>query len=117
MLRPLAAQVCDFGLARFRTHASHVATSHTRAGTPGWMAPEVLRGEHFDEMSDLCAPAAPPPRDRPRDPLRDRIHDRPRDRPRDRVPRARRYGFGVVLWEMLTLEQVPAPPRAPRPAP
>ncbi|KAJ1488600.1 kinase-like domain-containing protein [Baffinella frigidus] len=32
------------------------------------MAPEVLRGEMFDEMSDL-------------------------------------YGFGVVLWEMLTLEQ------------
>ena len=41
---------------------------HNRAGTPGWMAPEVLRGEKFDETSDL-------------------------------------YSFGVVLWEMLTLEQ------------
>jgi len=63
-----SVKVCDFGLARFRTNATHVATSHSRAGTPGWMAPEVLRGDKFDECSDL-------------------------------------YSFGVVLWEMLTLEQ------------
>ena len=43
-------------------------TVWTLAGTPGWMAPEVLRGDKFDECSDL-------------------------------------YSFGVVLWEMLTLEQ------------
>ena len=61
-------KVCDFGLVRFRMNETHVATSHNRAGTPGWMAPEVLRGEKFDETSDL-------------------------------------YSFGVVLWEMLTLEQ------------
>lgn len=36
-------KVCDFGLARFRRNETHVATSHNRAGTPGWMAPEVLR--------------------------------------------------------------------------
>jgi len=58
-------KVCDFGLARFRTTVSHVATTHARAGTPAWMAPEVLRGEQFNESSDV-------------------------------------YGFGVVLWEMLT---------------
>lgn len=61
-------KVCDFGLARFKREVTHVQTSHNRAGTPGWMAPEVLRGEKFDETSDL-------------------------------------YSFGVVLWEMLTLEQ------------
>ena len=44
-----SVKVCDFGLARFRTNASHVATTHNRAGTPGWMAPEVLRGDKFDE--------------------------------------------------------------------
>jgi len=42
--------------------------SFVRKQHAGWMAPEVLRGEKFDETSDL-------------------------------------YSFGVVLWEMLTLEQ------------
>lgn len=46
-------KVCDFGLARFKSAAGHVATSHNRSGTPGWMAPEVLRGEKFNECCDI----------------------------------------------------------------
>ncbi len=30
-----------------------MATSHNRSGTPGWMAPEVLRGEKFNESCDV----------------------------------------------------------------
>ena len=34
-------KVCDFGLARFKSAAGHVATSHNKSGTPGWIAPYV----------------------------------------------------------------------------
>jgi serine/threonine-protein kinase CTR1 len=48
-----SCKVCDFGLARVKAHVTHVETSHANAGTPAWMAPELLRGEEFDERVDV----------------------------------------------------------------
>jgi serine/threonine protein kinase len=44
-------KVCDFGLARVK-EASHINTMRT-AGTMTYIAPEVHRGEPFDERSDV----------------------------------------------------------------
>eukprot|EP00960_Hanusia_phi_P056023 763132-Hanusia_phi.AAC.2 len=44
-------KVCDFGLSRIK-EASHINTMRT-AGTMLYIAPEVHRGEHFDERSDI----------------------------------------------------------------
>ncbi|KAJ0101955.1 hypothetical protein Patl1_05946 [Pistacia atlantica] len=58
--------VCDFGLSRSK--ANTYLSSKTAAGTPEWMAPEVLREERSNEKSDV-------------------------------------FSFGVVLWELITLQQ------------
>ncbi|KAG5557071.1 hypothetical protein RHGRI_007358 [Rhododendron griersonianum] len=44
-------QVCDFGLSRSK--ANTFLSSKTAAGTPEWMAPEILRGEPSNEKSDV----------------------------------------------------------------
>jgi len=44
-------KVCDFGLSR-QKHNTFL-TSKSGAGTPEWMAPEVLRNELSDEKSDV----------------------------------------------------------------
>ncbi|XP_031264331.1 serine/threonine-protein kinase CTR1-like isoform X2 [Pistacia vera] len=59
-------KVCDFGLSRSK--ANTYLSSKTAAGTPEWMAPEVLREERSNEKSDV-------------------------------------FSFGVVLWELITLQQ------------
>ncbi|GJN21200.1 hypothetical protein PR202_gb08657 [Eleusine coracana subsp. coracana] len=43
--------VCDFGLSRLK--ANTFLSSKTAAGTPEWMAPEVLRDEPSNEKSDV----------------------------------------------------------------
>eukprot|EP00249_Psilotum_nudum_P013826 c24534_g1_i1 orf=263-3379(+) len=44
-------KVCDFGLSRLKLNA--FLSSRSAAGTPEWMAPEVLRGEPSNEKSDV----------------------------------------------------------------
>jgi hypothetical protein len=44
-------KLCDFGIARLREH-TFVNTQHI-AGSPSWMAPEVLRGDDFGPASDV----------------------------------------------------------------
>ncbi|XP_052172673.1 serine/threonine-protein kinase CTR1-like [Diospyros lotus] len=44
-------KVCDFGLSRLK--ASTFLSSKSAAGTPEWMAPEVLRDEPSNEKSDV----------------------------------------------------------------
>jgi serine/threonine-protein kinase CTR1 len=44
-------KVCDFGLSRSK--ANTFLSSKTAAGTPEWMAPEVLRNEQSNEKSDV----------------------------------------------------------------
>ncbi|KAK7385401.1 hypothetical protein VNO78_31118 [Psophocarpus tetragonolobus] len=44
-------KVCDFGLSRFK--ANTFLSSKSVAGTPEWMAPELLRGEPSNEKSDV----------------------------------------------------------------
>ncbi|KAL3678658.1 hypothetical protein R1sor_021614 [Riccia sorocarpa] len=44
-------KVCDFGLSR-QKHSTFLS-SKSSAGTPEWMAPEVLRNEPSDEKSDV----------------------------------------------------------------
>ena len=44
-------KVCDFGLSRMKNHT--FLSSKSNAGTPEWMAPEVLRNEPSDEKSDV----------------------------------------------------------------
>ncbi|CAK8571180.1 unnamed protein product [Lathyrus sativus] len=44
-------KVCDFGLSR--TKANTYLSSKTAAGTPEWMAPEVIRGEPSNEKCDV----------------------------------------------------------------
>lgn len=44
-------KVCDFGLSRFK--ANTFLSSRSGAGTPEWMAPEVLRDEPSNEKSDV----------------------------------------------------------------
>lgn len=59
-------KVCDFGLSRMKHHT--FLSSKSTAGTPEWMAPEVLRNEPSNEKCDV-------------------------------------YSFGVILWELSTLQQ------------
>ncbi|TYH54401.1 hypothetical protein ES332_D09G166200v1 [Gossypium tomentosum] len=59
-------KVCDFGLSRLK--ANTFLSAKSAAGTPEWMAPEVLRDEPSNEKSDI-------------------------------------YSFGVILWELATLQQ------------
>nr|UPW27189.1 serine/threonine-protein kinase EDR1 [Allium cepa] len=44
-------KVCDFGLSRLK-HNTFLSSKST-AGTPEWMAPEVLRNEQSDEKCDV----------------------------------------------------------------
>ncbi|GMI81394.1 MAPKKK delta-1 [Hibiscus trionum] len=44
-------KVCDFGLSRSKHHT--FLSSKSSAGTPEWMAPEILRNEPADEKSDV----------------------------------------------------------------
>uniref|UniRef100_J3LDE4 non-specific serine/threonine protein kinase n=1 Tax=Oryza brachyantha TaxID=4533 RepID=J3LDE4_ORYBR len=44
-------KVCDFGLSRLK--ANTFLSSKTAAGTPEWMAPEVIRDEPSNEKSDV----------------------------------------------------------------
>lgn len=47
----LDVRLCDFGMARTKEH-TNIHTHHI-AGSPGWMAPEVLRGDDFNDRSDV----------------------------------------------------------------
>ncbi|KAH1262798.1 Serine/threonine-protein kinase CTR1 [Glycine max] len=49
--RNWTVKVCDFGLSRFK--ANTFLSSKSVAGTPEWMAPEILRGEPSNEKSDV----------------------------------------------------------------
>ncbi|PKA57203.1 Serine/threonine-protein kinase CTR1 [Apostasia shenzhenica] len=49
--RKYTVKVCDFGLSRLK--ASTYLSSKSLAGTPEWMAPEVLRDEPSNEKSDV----------------------------------------------------------------
>uniref|UniRef100_A0A2P2L9W2 Kinase family protein n=1 Tax=Rhizophora mucronata TaxID=61149 RepID=A0A2P2L9W2_RHIMU len=44
-------QVCDFGLSRMKHHT--FLSSKSTAGTPEWMAPEILRNEPANEKCDV----------------------------------------------------------------
>ncbi|KAK3009808.1 hypothetical protein RJ639_014016 [Escallonia herrerae] len=44
-------KVCDFGMSRMKHHTFLSSTS--TAGTPEWMAPEVIRNERSNEKSDV----------------------------------------------------------------
>lgn len=44
-------KICDFGLSRLKAHT--FLSSKSAAGTPEWMAPEVLRDEPSNEKSDV----------------------------------------------------------------
>lgn len=44
-------KVCDFGLSRLKHHT--FLSSKSTAGTPEWMAPEVLRNEPSNEKCDV----------------------------------------------------------------
>ncbi|XP_030946385.1 probable serine/threonine-protein kinase SIS8 isoform X3 [Quercus lobata] len=44
-------KVCDFGLSRTKHHT--FLSSQSTAGTPEWMAPEVLRNERANEKCDV----------------------------------------------------------------
>ncbi|KAE8100017.1 hypothetical protein FH972_017952 [Carpinus fangiana] len=44
-------KVCDFGLSRMKHHT--FLSSKSTAGTPEWMAPEVLRNERANEKCDV----------------------------------------------------------------
>ncbi|XP_052170538.1 probable serine/threonine-protein kinase SIS8 [Diospyros lotus] len=44
-------KVCDFGLSRLKHHT--FLSSQSTAGTPEWMAPEVLRNEPANEKCDV----------------------------------------------------------------
>ncbi|KAL8526273.1 hypothetical protein ACS0TY_015481 [Phlomoides rotata] len=49
--RKYTVKVCDFGLSRLK--ANTFLSSKSAAGTPEWMAPEVLRDEPSNEKSDV----------------------------------------------------------------
>ncbi|XP_010525061.1 PREDICTED: serine/threonine-protein kinase EDR1 [Tarenaya hassleriana] len=45
-------KICDFGLSRIMTDTATVRET-VPAGTPEWMAPELIRNEPFSEKSDI----------------------------------------------------------------
>eukprot|EP01006_Ploeotia_vitrea_P042471 TRINITY_DN66630_c1_g2_i1.p2 TRINITY_DN66630_c1_g2~~TRINITY_DN66630_c1_g2_i1.p2 ORF type:complete len:545 (-),score=68.93 TRINITY_DN66630_c1_g2_i1:1843-3477(-) len=46
-------KLCDFGMARVKEQ-TFIVTGHI-GGSPAWMAPECLRGDDFNEKSDVFA--------------------------------------------------------------
>jgi serine/threonine protein kinase len=44
-------KICDFGLARYKEKFQK--DNHGKIGTPHWMAPEILRGEKYEESADV----------------------------------------------------------------
>jgi serine/threonine protein kinase len=44
-------KLCDFGLARYKER--FMKDNHGKIGTPHWMAPEILRGEKYEEPADV----------------------------------------------------------------
>lgn len=44
-------KICDFGLSRITTDAP--MRDSTSAGTPEWMAPELIRNESYTEKCDI----------------------------------------------------------------
>jgi serine/threonine protein kinase len=44
-------KICDFGLSRVMTESP--MTDSSSAGTPEWMAPELIRNEPFTEKCDI----------------------------------------------------------------
>lgn len=44
-------KICDFGLARYKE--KFLKDNHGKIGTPHWMAPEILRGEKYEEAADV----------------------------------------------------------------
>ncbi|CAL1389679.1 unnamed protein product [Linum trigynum] len=44
-------KICDFGLSRIMV--TKLVTDSSSAGTPEWMAPELIRGESFTEKCDI----------------------------------------------------------------
>lgn len=44
-------KICDFGLSRMMTESP--VKDSTSAGTPEWMAPELIRNEPFTEKCDI----------------------------------------------------------------
>jgi serine/threonine protein kinase len=44
-------KICDFGLARYKEKFQK--DNHGKIGTPHWMAPEILRGEKYEEAADV----------------------------------------------------------------
>ncbi len=53
--RALSLSIMDFGLARLHTAEHTVLTRTLIAGTPGYLAPEILRGERPSQATDLFA--------------------------------------------------------------
>jgi serine/threonine protein kinase len=46
-------KLCDFGLSRYRKKKEEGQDARGKTGTPHWTAPEILRGEPFEEASDV----------------------------------------------------------------
>ncbi|CAD8173903.1 unnamed protein product [Paramecium pentaurelia] len=46
-------KLCDFGLSRINKKIDHKVNKGARIGTPNWMAPEIMRGEPYQEKSDI----------------------------------------------------------------
>jgi serine/threonine protein kinase len=53
-------KITDFGLAKYRANAAGIkanisdANMNTACGTPGYVAPEVLKNEPYGRAVDLC---------------------------------------------------------------
>eukprot|EP00958_Prasinococcus_capsulatus_P012027 scaffold1200_cov383-Prasinococcus_capsulatus_cf.AAC.2 len=46
------AKICDFGIARSLAHTKMSTVSNTVVGTPGYISPELLAGEKYNEKVD-----------------------------------------------------------------
>ena len=48
-------KICDFGLSQIKKRGEHYLRDGMEGakGTPLWMSPEVMSGEHFNEKADI----------------------------------------------------------------